>query len=1449
MKRPTLVNIIELLLFFVLVAGALLLLTPLSKQLENALVRFRDTATVQLETSTGIGISYASLSPSVFSSLKVTGLVITDAASGETVARFSDVSISYDLFALLRGETDKAFSSISVRNGTITLDYLRHRALFERFSSRKKTPAGAPALNATAVQIRNIDISYTDPQQNFFVHIGKGLARIEDGDINFELESRIRYSRYSLGGVGLLDTGITVKGSVNAAIDTGSASLLFRNLEGDQFSVTRLGLITSFRDGIVTVSSVQDLQPVDIKLVWDIDARDLSASLSCERLLPLRLVNIKNDRSVFAKLRDTSVTGTVTIRITGSEGLTYAVDLQADVPDSFVQGGTVTLECNGTAASVDFKNLLVTGELYDIAYNGTIDLRKRIPEGFLSVRKLRNPLFGTVSGDMYINPSGRGFSCLVPALTVNDSEFSSVVLDFVSGSRSLEFSLSAYDRTGRIGVDGTYTFAPDRFLELYAAFDSVSVADGIRTVRGLLDPDTAVSAVSTDNPLSSYAVTTELYVSTDFSSMSFNCNRLVLASSEREGLYVLLSAKGNEKGIDFTDISFSRSGYDIAGTVHVGLESPGTVIFDSAFTVNTIPYAFSGMYGGRELYLYGDYKFGASLYFDSRGGLAGTFTADGLPVPAGKLLLSLTTDADFSFDPDRGLRITVNSGTVQDTSGFLPVSTVAGFQGTVDRNGILLEQLTFSDRLSTLSGTASFSIIPDIDGMRRYGVVLSQVSVETGEAWDARGQISLAEEPYFEAELAVKEAPLARFLKNQQNDNLASFRLSFSGTPSSLFASATVESLLYRIGGFDLDARGKLLLEDRKLTLSDAGGTWNAQGFSGMKGSVFLDTLDASLESRYNGVLGKSGLSAGLAVVITPDRGGTDAPPGFLPDFRSLLVRFTAVATISDIKWNSIVTKEPLVCTFMHEPGITAFYAGKNESVTGFLLDDGTFSLQSGKDAPVSFLADGLVGEQKMSVNVSGFHADISRLWPYTGLKSAEFDSGSLEGDVLIEGLVNDPDFFGELRATNVVVSAPGFLEGTYGPTSFDIRAEGKNLTVPSFISTAKEGTFRTEAILKFDRWVPSSIAITTATLPGEFVRLAADNTLFKAAGNASFDLKLVIDQDGLDMNGTAGFERGSFAILFSGFTGQGGTERTSRFGIKMDLSIDVGKKVEFRWPSDEIPILRGLIQADRPIEISLDTAARSFQLKGEANLKGGELFYIKRNFYLRQGKITFNENQDIFDPMITVRAEIRERDTAGEPVRIILSVENQSLSTFLPVLRSDPPKSDAEIMALLGQAASGDTSRETILRNTVITASDIFTQMSLFRAGENRVRDVLGLDIFSVRTLILQNAILGPAMQTPTDAPMTIGNYFDDTTVYMGKYLGSAIYADALLHFSYYDPKSAENTGKPQGVFGNLLFQPELGLEVATPFFLLRWGFTPTSPKTLFVADNSVTLSWKFSY
>jgi len=1458
MKRPLLVNSIELLLFFVLLAGALLMLSPLSVLLENALLKFRDNLTEKLESSTGFGISYTALSPSIFSSLKVTDLVITDASNGETVARFSDVSVSYDLLDLFRGEPEKALREITVRNGTITVDPVRNKALFDRFASGGKTRnvsdspeanSGPITLPPLVLRIRNVDLEYTDRQQKLSAHIGTGLSRIDDGNIVFELDSRIRFNRPGLPGLGLLDAGITVKGSVNSTFDSGSASLFFRNLEGDRFSVSRLGLITSFKDGIVSVSSVQDLQPVDIRFLWNIARKEATASLSCDRLLPLRLVTIKNGTSVLSNLRDTEVTGTAEIKVSSSEGIVYAVDMTAEVPGTFLQGGKVTADFKGTSKSVDIRELLVIGENYDIAFNGSVDLGKMMPEGYLSVQKLRIPSGTSVSGEMFIHPEKRGFSCVIPVFTVNTSIFTSVVVDLVPGAQSLEFSLSAYDPLGRITVDGIYNQNTGRFLEFYAALDSVSVANTALTVRGLLRPDDPDAGEDLAASLAPYAVTTELYFSTDFSSMSFNCNRLVFASSERNGIYILLSAKGNENGIDLTDISFVRSGYAISGNIHAGFESPGAILLDSLFTVNTIPYALSGMYGSGQLSLYGDYGVAASLFFDGRGGISGSLSTDGLPVPVGTLLLSLSVNADFLRPSSADWSIILNSGSVQDTSGFMPVSTLAGFKGSMNRTGVFLESLAFTDELSSLAGYAAFTVLPETGGIPRYGFEIRESSAETAESFSMTGKITLAEELYFETELAVTDIPLRRFLKNQQKDNIASFSLSASGTPSSLFASASLDNLVYRIGGFDLETRGKLQLVDRQLSLFEASGTWNAQGFTGLEGKVSLDTLEASLDSRYNGILGKSGLSATIAVKFSPDTINTPDVTGIIPDFKGILSRYSVGTTVSDIRWNAVELKEPLVCTFMHEPGITAFYAGKNETVTGFLLDDGTFSLQSGSGNPVSFYADGLIKNSALSVNVTGFHTDLTVLWPYLGIKSTEFESGSLDGEILIEGLVNDPEFRGLLHATQLKVRAPGLLEYTSDPFGFDIVAEGKILTVPSFVTTAKDGSIVTEAVLQFDRWVPSGLSVKTATLPGKFVKLAADNALFKAAGQASFDLSLVFDHDGLDISGIAGFERGSFAILFSGFTRQSSSGSASPFGIKMNLDIAVGKKVEFRWPTDQIPIIRGLIQADKPIQISLDTVAHSFQLKGEANLKGGEIFYIKRNFYLRQGKITFNENQDIFDPMITFRAEIRERDTEGEPVRIIMSVDNQALSSFLPVLRSDPPKSDAEILALLGQAASGDSSRETILRNTVITASDIFTQMSLFRAGENKLRDVLGLDLFSVRTLILQNAILGPAMQAPTDAPMTIGNYFDDTTVYMGKYLGSAIYADALLHFSYYDPKSVENTGDTQGAFGNLLFQPELGLEVNTPFFLLRWGFTPTSPKTLFVADNSVTLSWKFSY
>ena len=92
----------------------------------------------------------------------------------------------------------------------------------------------------------------------------------------------------------------------------------------------------------------------------------------------------------------------------------------------------------------------------------------------------------------------------------------------------------------------------------------------------------------------------------------------------------------------------------------------------------------------------------------------------------------------------------------------------------------------------------------------------------------------------------------------------------------------------------------------------------------------------------------------------------------------------------------------------------------------------------------------------------------------------------------------------------------------------------------------------------------------------------------------------------------------------------------------------------------------------------------------------------------------------------------------------------------------------------------------------------------------------------------------------------LSIGNFLDNTTVYIGKYLGSFLYVDAMLHVTFADNiKGFSDTGK-------LMFQPEIGMELESPFANVRVNMAPDINallKNQFVPSTSVTLSWKFTY
>jgi hypothetical protein len=269
------------------------------------------------------------------------------------------------------------------------------------------------------------------------------------------------------------------------------------------------------------------------------------------------------------------------------------------------------------------------------------------------------------------------------------------------------------------------------------------------------------------------------------------------------------------------------------------------------------------------------------------------------------------------------------------------------------------------------------------------------------------------------------------------------------------------------------------------------------------------------------------------------------------------------------------------------------------------------------------------------------------------------------------------------------------------------------------------------------------------------------------------------------------------------------------------------------------MPVIRGYPEVGSLITIVSDTASGHFALKGRVGLRGGEVFYFQRNFYIREGMLVFNENEITMDPHIALRAEIRDRTEQG-PVTIALVIDEAPISSFTPRFESEPPLSLAEILTVLGQNVTGSSSQNAML----VASSDIVTQFSIVRMFEQDVRDALNLDMFSIRTQILQNAMLQASglVETPVDMTNGLGNYFDNTTVYIGKYFGSDMFVQSMVSLRY----DQEN---PNTLFGGLSIESDIGVELRTPLFTIRWNIVPSHRENLFITDQSFTISWKWSF
>jgi hypothetical protein len=221
----------------------------------------------------------------------------------------------------------------------------------------------------------------------------------------------------------------------------------------------------------------------------------------------------------------------------------------------------------------------------------------------------------------------------------------------------------------------------------------------------------------------------------------------------------------------------------------------------------------------------------------------------------------------------------------------------------------------------------------------------------------------------------------------------------------------------------------------------------------------------------------------------------------------------------------------------------------------------------------------------------------------------------------------------------------------------------------------------------------------------------------------------------------------------------------------------------------------------------------------------------------LKSGRVLLDETQADFDPRITVRAEVREWDPkTNEEVKIYLDADNK-LSRFSPRFSSDPARPDVDIMAMIGTPILSRVETQGPMVSAVMLSSDILSQFGILRPFETKVRELLGLDMFSFRTQLIQNLLAQKLFGTAI-------NPLDNTSLSLGKYLGNDLFLEMLVRLQ----SLPGNPGTASFVAG---VQPdvEVNIEWTTPFFLLNWSFLPKTPETLFLSDNAISLSWRIPF
>jgi translocation and assembly module TamB len=1435
-------NTMVLSLIVAAIAAAGLSLYPLGRLISGKMAEIRDGLIARLETVLGCELSYDNLSPSFIRSLTISGLTLRARSTNALMLDADRVEVYLGVLFPAHG-----FPRIGVREIDIegaSADYSAAKSSgFITTISELLTENGSEAGGPIRVNVRGSRVDVREA--GLKAELTGLLAEGSFDETGIELRASCD-GRLSMRGMEDVSGGITVSG--RAAADFRTARIIVEtSVDSADFSMTPQTFSLSKRGSLISVRKVEDAAPIDASGEIDFESGKYTVECAFESLRPAAFGSFKGRLSGFSKWLSAVGTGGASLSGSLKDGtIEYAVKGVFLAPKSLLpEGSSIVLDANGDGKSLAIRTARLQGPDGAIEFSGMLALPGMTPDGIASLDW--NIKGEPLKGRFEIRTADGSISANSESLQFADAEFIGIRAALRPGALASELSLTASLRklafdspenqpadsepkvpvsASLITLSGSLMTGKKPSIDAELALDSLEVGPLYSILSGFLGlPGSAPAELASHFRLSS-----DIYFNTDFSSFSYSAPKLLISYPEKPDNRGEFSFSGSRTSLALNRFSILWDGIEAAGDVKVDFSSREMASFASSLNVQGIPYTLSGeIYGTQQLYVRGSHGLEIHLTRASGEALFSLGMQD-FPLPLKGIETALSLDASGRFKNMGEFTVVLDSGRLEQTKGILPSWAAVTFSGALDAAGAHFERIGFEDQYSRLEGGADVRYALGSD---RFLELSAELASGTGEYYGADGRISNGE-----ADISVKlrEAPLAR-LGSTILTGAVNADISLKGSPSASTAS-------FKGGLSNATFLGMPLAAE---TAGETkGGIWT---FHGLDASFFVFDLidgeasyiaaadDFNLDSGFRMRIGREPLSS----LLKAD-GKLFSNGELLPEFSGAL---------GDLSFGPVKAASwPIAARLIHGGGME-FKGGAKEECSINFQPSGNFAIETRSPLALRAKAEGSLKNGKLSAEIPDFTLDFARIWSLIGVPAVDFKAGVLRGSLSISGSSRDPVFNGKARAEGMICSIPDFMPGSFGPFSTDVTAVANEIRIPETRVQAGSASVKASAGIDIESWLPARVDLHAATIADSLVDSKTMISGIDIEGKSRFDLSFLFARDFFSIKGFVVLDEGSILLAPAQEGGQA-SGGPSEYPMMVALSLGFGKKVEFLWPNRKFPLLRANFDPNSSgIAVAFDGMKESFSVKGAAKMRGGEVLYFRRNFYLKEGKLVFNESQDFFDPLLSFRAEMREQDDSG-PVTIILRMDDTRLSQFKPTLESIPAYPESTLLAMLGEEVLGvhTDDLKTLTSSQILTrtmtsagaaAGDILAQTSLVRKTEGWMRDMLSLDMFSIRSPIVQNILIGAVNPVDIDRTSTLGDYLDGTTVSGGKYVGSDLFLQGLA-------QARRDEGSN---FGNLSVALEFLLELNTPFFRLLYSFAPEweHRDSLFIGDQSIGVYFSIPY